>query len=66
MKTSIQRLIKVAQSEGIYVAPKYPNYAITGTTSQQLYGSANAARLERIRAQVDPDNVMELAGGFKI
>lgn len=65
MKQSVQRLIAEAKKEGIYVPVKYPNYSITGSTAQQLYGS-NAARLSQIRNQVDPDKIMELAGGFTI
>lgn len=44
----------------------YPNYAIAGTTSEELYGATNAARLRTIKNSVDPDHVMELAGGFDI
>ena len=52
MRDSVQRLVDVAKSEGIYVEVKYPNYAVTGTSSEQLYGSANANRLKKIRKQV--------------
>ena len=67
MKSSIAILKEVAIEEGIYRSSdtSYPNYAITGTTAQELYG-ANAARLSAIRSKVDPNNVMELAGGFAI
>ncbi|KAL1857352.1 hypothetical protein Plec18170_003476 [Paecilomyces lecythidis] len=68
MKASIERLKNVAISEGIYKEDytAYPNYAITGKTAEELYGATNAARLRQIRAQVDPNGVMELAGGFTI
>lgn len=68
MRASLDRLRSVAIAEGIYNdnLTQYPNYAITNTTSQQLYGSQNAARLASIRTKVDPGNVMELAGGFVI
>ncbi|KAG9308233.1 FAD-binding domain-containing protein [Chiua virens] len=43
----------------------YPNYAIFGTPVANLYGE-NLPRLRAIKAVVDPENVMGLAGGFKI
>ena len=68
MRSSVQRLKNVAMQEGIYRDDftAYPNYAISNTTAQDLYGAGNAARLSRIRGQVDPGDVMELAGGFAI
>jgi hypothetical protein len=42
----------------------YGNYALLGTPVEALYG-ANLPRLKSIRSQVDPNNVMALAGGFK-
>ncbi|KAJ9376548.1 CAZyme family AA7 [Paecilomyces variotii] len=68
MKASIERLKKVAISEGIYREEDtaYPNYAISGKTAEELYGATNAARLRQIRAEVDPEGIMELAGGFTI
>ena len=67
MKSTIAQLKQTAISEGIYNDDytQYPNYAISGTSAQDLYG-ANAARLSAIRSQVDPDGVMELAGGFDV
>lgn len=62
----MQRLTAVAKKEGISVPIKYPNYAITGTSATTLYGAQNAARLKAVRAQVDPDGIMELAGGFEL
>ncbi|KAL2277115.1 hypothetical protein FJTKL_00247 [Diaporthe vaccinii] len=68
MVNAISELREVAKQEGIFdeSSAVYPNYAITGTTAEQLYGSANAARLRTIKASVDPDGVMNLAGGFDI
>ena len=68
MKESVAILKAEAIREGIYKDSftKYPNYAITGTTAEELYGTANTARLRAIRQQVDPDGVMELAGGFDL
>ncbi|KAK7714938.1 hypothetical protein SLS63_011533 [Diaporthe eres] len=68
MVNAISELREVAKQEGIFdeSSAVYPNYAISGTTAEQLYGSANAARLRTIKASVDPNNVMNLAGGFDI
>ncbi|EJT99163.1 FAD-binding domain-containing protein [Dacryopinax primogenitus] len=44
---------------------KYNNYAPANTPLDQLYGS-NLARLQSIKAQYDPNNVMGLTGGFKL
>ncbi|KAL9113793.1 MAG: hypothetical protein Q9227_002238 [Pyrenula ochraceoflavens] len=68
LHTSVQTLKDVAIAEGIYKSDftAYPNYAISGTTAEELYGEANAARLRQIRAMVDPKGVMELAGGFDL
>ncbi|KAH8748651.1 hypothetical protein F5883DRAFT_238608 [Diaporthe sp. PMI_573] len=68
MVNAISELREVAIREGIFDASSavYPNYAIAGTTAEELYGSTNAARLRSIKASVDPDGVMNLAGGFDI
>lgn len=67
MRSSVNRLKDIAMQEGIHSNfTTYPNYAITNTTAEELYGTQNAARLRSIRNQVDPDRVMELAGGFSI
>lgn len=68
MRTSVQKLKDLAIQEGIYPNgyTAYPNYAITNTTAENLYGADNAARLKSIRSAVDPDGVMSLAGGFDI
>ena len=45
--------------------PLYPNYAMQDTPLERMYG-ANLPRLRALKARVDPNNVMGLAGGFKI
>jgi hypothetical protein len=67
-KTAIANIKQVAVQEGLFKDSftAYPNYAIAGTTAQQLYGASNAARLRTIKNSIDPDRVMELAGGFDI
>ena len=44
----------------------YPNYALYGVPVEQLYGSANMKRLQRIKSIYDPKNIMGLAGGWKV
>lgn len=67
-RSAISGIKEVAVQEGVFKDSftTYPNYAIIGTTAEELYGSTNAARLRAIRNSIDPDQVMELAGGFDI
>ncbi|KAI9727246.1 MAG: hypothetical protein M1828_006865 [Chrysothrix sp. TS-e1954] len=67
MQQSVDHLTAIAKAEGIYSPDfsTYPNYAPSHYTWDQVYGATNAARLRSIRAKVDPDMVMELAGGFR-
>jgi len=59
-------LTKQAKAEGQDLSSYtlYPNYAVTGTTAKQLYGSKNAATLRAAKAKYDPDNVMALTTFF--
>ncbi len=43
---------------------RYPNYALENTPLSEMYGN-NVPRLQNIRKAWDPDNVMNLTGGFK-
>ena len=45
-------------------AAVYVNYALFGTPLKDMYGG-NVERLREIRAAIDPDDVMGLAGGWK-
>ena len=67
IRQSAAHLTQVAISEGQDVgnAPKYGNYAIYDTPLERIFGE-NLPRLKGIKAQVDPNNVMALAGGWKI
>lgn len=68
MRDSVNRLRKIAIEEGIYKPDftQYPNYSISNTTAEELYGPKNTQRLRKIKKQIDPKRVMDLAGGFKI
>ncbi|KAG8219432.1 hypothetical protein J3R82DRAFT_357 [Butyriboletus roseoflavus] len=44
--------------------PLYGNYALADTPLEAMYG-VNVERLKRMKKEVDPENVMGLAGGFK-
>lgn len=66
-RQSAAHLTQVAVSEGQDVAnaPMYGNYAIYDTPLERIFGD-NLPKLKAIKAQYDPDNVMALAGGWKI
>lgn len=51
--------------KGVLSAPLYSNYALWDTPLDRIYGS-NLSRLQEIKRKVDPEDVMGLAGGFKI
>ncbi|EJD05537.1 FAD-binding domain-containing protein [Fomitiporia mediterranea MF3/22] len=55
-----------AVSEGVsrWDDISYPNYALSDTPLDLLYGS-NVPRLQQLAAQYDPDGVMALTGGFR-
>jgi len=63
--TNTIRAAAIADGQNISNVAVYGNYASTGTPVELLYG-ANLPRLRSIRNKVDPQNVMALAGGFKI
>ncbi len=54
----------LADGQDVSRAAKYPNYALFGTPLEDMYGG-NVERLRKIRAAVDPDDVMGLTGGWK-
>ncbi|KAJ7727580.1 FAD dependent oxidoreductase [Mycena metata] len=67
MKQSAEYLTQFTVDDGTSVAgaPIYPNYALFGTPLESVFGN-NIGRLRSIKAQVDPHNVMGLAGGWKL
>ncbi|OCH84154.1 FAD dependent oxidoreductase [Obba rivulosa] len=64
---SAQHLTAVAVAEGqnISEAPVYGNYAINTTPLTRIFGE-QMPRLQEIKRQYDPEDVMGLAGGWKI
>ena len=55
-----------ALADGLNVshAAVYVNYALFDTPLEDIYGQ-NVPRLRKLRAAIDPEGVMGLAGGFK-
>lgn len=67
VEESVRRLSDVARAEGLLSDSPlalYGNYADTNTPLVDIYGD-NLPPLQALRANVDPKNVMGLAGGFK-
>jgi hypothetical protein len=54
----------LADGQDVSHAAKYPNYALFGTPLEDMYGG-NVGRLRKIKAAVDPEDVMDLSGGWK-
>jgi len=54
----------VDDGQNVSHAALYVNYALYGTPLKDMYGG-NVERLRAIRAAIDPDDVMGLAGGWK-
>ena len=54
----------LADGQNVSRAAKYPNYALFGTPLEDMYGG-NVERLRKIRAAIDPEDVMGLSGGWK-
>ncbi|KAJ8514775.1 hypothetical protein ONZ45_g7719 [Pleurotus djamor] len=69
IKLSAARIMEVALAEGqgssLTSAPLYGNYAISDTPISKIFGD-KLPLLQQLQAIVDPDNVMGLAGGWKI
>ena len=58
------RGVAIADGQNLSHAAVYVNYALFDTPLEDMYGG-NLARLRRIKAKIDPERVMDLAGGFK-
>ena len=62
--TEEARAAVLADGQDLSHAAVYVNYALFDTPLKEMYG-ANVLRLRKIRARIDPEDVMRLAGGFK-
>jgi hypothetical protein len=58
------RAVALADGQNVSHAAKYVNYAIFGTPLEEIYGG-NVEKLRKIRASIDREDVMGLAGGWK-
>jgi len=58
------RGVALADGQNVSHGPLYVNYALFDTPLEDMYGE-NVARLRKIKAEIDPEKVMDLAGGFK-
>ena len=56
--------VALADGQNVSHAAVYVNYALFGTPLEDMYGG-NVQRLREIKAVIDPERVMDLAGGFK-
>ena len=59
------RGVALADGQNVLHAAKYPNNALSGTPLKDIYGG-NVERLRKIRAAIDPEDVMGLTGGWKL
>ena len=58
------RGVALADGQDLSHAAMYVNYALFDTPLEDIYGG-NLPRLRSIKAKIDPERVMDLAGGFK-
>src|SRR6267154_3950958 len=58
------RDVALEDGQNVSHAAKYVNYALFGTPLEDMYGG-NVERLRKIRAAIDPEDVMGLTGGWK-
>ena len=58
------RDVEIEDGQNLTDAAVYVNYALFDTPLEDMYGG-NLARLRSIKAKIDPERVMDLAGGFK-
>ena len=64
---TVRRLSVVAKAEGVLLTDPpalYGNYVDANTPLVDIYGE-NLPILQALKAKIDPNNVMGLAGGFK-
>jgi hypothetical protein len=62
--SDVIRDVALADGQNVSHAAKYVNYALFGTALKDMYGG-NVERLQKIRAAIDPNDVMSLTGGWR-
>jgi hypothetical protein len=62
--TEAIRAVELADGLNVSHAAKYVNYALYGTPLEEMYGE-NVKKLHKIKAKIDPEDVMGFAGGWK-
>jgi hypothetical protein len=62
--SDVIRDVALADGQNVSHAAKYVNYALFGTPLEDMYGG-NVERLQKIRAAIDPNDVMSLTGGWR-
>ena len=55
----------LSDGQNLSHAAVYVNYALFDTPLEDMYGG-NVPKLREIKAEIDPEDVMGLAGGFKL
>jgi hypothetical protein len=67
LRVSAATLVEAGIKDGqdLKNAAAYVNYALFGTPVEKMYGE-HLERLRWIRKEYDPEDVMGLAGGWKI
>jgi hypothetical protein len=55
----------LADGQNVSHAAVYVNYALFDTPLEDMYGG-NVPKLREIKAEIDPEDVMGLAGGFRL
>ncbi|KAG1747798.1 uncharacterized protein EDB91DRAFT_1262869 [Suillus paluster] len=63
--SNYMKQLAIAAGQDVGHVVVYPNNADPSTSIEEIYGD-NLARLQDIKKAVDPNNVMGLAGGWKI
>ena len=58
------REVALADGQDLSHTSMYVNFALFGTPLEDIYGG-NLPKLRRIKAKIDPERVMDLAGGWK-
>lgn len=63
-RSSAEQITRAAVQEGQRNGPIYPNYAMWDTPLEWMY-MENTDKLRSLKQRVDPNNVMQLTGGFR-